>query len=285
MKNSTTTRRRRSVRLRLRQYYARTANQSQNEIDARELQRSALVFSPHQDDETLGCGGTIIRKREVGADVTIVFMTDGRQSHSHIIPASELTSIRKREAVAAGNVLGVEEENVIFLNIEDRRLGDYHDVAVRMVEGLLAEYNPEEVYIPYSNDLTADHLATNRIVLAALKARNENILVFEYPVWFWYHWPWVRVRQNDRSATRSALKNTFISRMGLRLLRDFNHAVYVSDVLARKREALEQHESQMTQLVPDSRWLTLHDVSEGEFLACFFQDYEVFHHYHLDGAG
>jgi hypothetical protein len=49
--------------------------------------------------------------------------------------------------------------------------------------------------------------------------------------------------------------------------------------LELKRTALAQHKSQMTQLIPNSNWLTLADVSNGEFLACFFQDYEFFRQY------
>src|SRR5687768_14178340 len=45
--------------------------------DASHLARSAVVFSPHYDDETLGVGGTVIRKRDCGAIVYLVFMTDG----------------------------------------------------------------------------------------------------------------------------------------------------------------------------------------------------------------
>lgn len=35
-------------------------------LSTKELAASAIIFSPHQDDETLGCGGTIIRKRQGG---------------------------------------------------------------------------------------------------------------------------------------------------------------------------------------------------------------------------
>ncbi len=44
-------------------------------------QQLAMVFSPHQDDETLGCGGMIARKREQGIPVVVTFLTDGRGSH------------------------------------------------------------------------------------------------------------------------------------------------------------------------------------------------------------
>ncbi|MEO1183999.1 MAG: PIG-L family deacetylase, partial [Cyanobacteria bacterium J06636_27] len=38
--------------------------------------KSALVFSPHQDDETIGCGGMIALKRSQAIPVKVVFLTD-----------------------------------------------------------------------------------------------------------------------------------------------------------------------------------------------------------------
>jgi len=52
-----------------------------SELDEKDLGCTATVFSPHPDDETLGCGGTIIKKKRAGAEVKIFYMTDGRKSH------------------------------------------------------------------------------------------------------------------------------------------------------------------------------------------------------------
>ncbi len=41
-------------------------------------QKSAMIFSPHQDDETFGCGGLIALKREQQIPVVVVIITDGR---------------------------------------------------------------------------------------------------------------------------------------------------------------------------------------------------------------
>ncbi|MGD2050519.1 MAG: PIG-L deacetylase family protein [Chloroflexota bacterium] len=266
----------------LRRYYSQAINRPAEERGAAELHRPALIFSPHQDDETLGCGGTIIRKIGAGADITIVFMTDGRQSHGHLIPAGELVALRRQEATDASHVLGIKEDKVIFLDFEDGRLADFRAEAVNQVSAILAKNKPEEIYIPYAKEPPPDHYMTNKIVLDSLKDQRSRASIYEYPVWFWHHWPWVRVHQGGPRATREVLKNTWRSQFGWRLLKDFNQAIFVGDVLGRKRQALEQYRSQMTQLKADPRWLTLHDVSEGEFLACFFQDYELFRQYRQD---
>ncbi len=85
------------------------------EVSPGMLGRSAVVFSPHADDETLGCGGTLIKKRAAGATVKIAFMTDGRTSHGHLMPADRLIALRAQEAVAAAQVLGLAESDVCFL--------------------------------------------------------------------------------------------------------------------------------------------------------------------------
>ena len=53
-----------------------------------------VVLAPHMDDEVIGCGGTLARHVACGAEVTIVFLTDGRrggkpghpQSADHALP-------------------------------------------------------------------------------------------------------------------------------------------------------------------------------------------------------
>jgi LmbE family N-acetylglucosaminyl deacetylase len=238
------------------------------------LGRRAVVFAPHQDDEALGCGGTIIRKRAAGAEVTVVFMTDGSASHPDLIPGAELARIRAAEALASCRILGVPDERVLFLELKDgemmRQLGE----AERRVREVLRRYRPEEVFIPHYHDGSPDHLATTSAVLAALRAEGSSATVYQFPVWLWCHWPWIglpgKLSEIPETLRRAAEANG-------RLVRDCRCFVRVGDVLDRKRAALEQHRSQLERLVPDPRWFTLPAVANGAFLACFFQDREIFY--------
>ncbi|HLL52387.1 MAG TPA: PIG-L family deacetylase, partial [Myxococcaceae bacterium] len=87
-----------------------------------ELRRGAMVFAPHPDDETLGCGGTILRKRRAGAEVRIAFLTDGAASHAHLVPREALRALREREALEAAGALGVEASRVCWLGFPDGEL-------------------------------------------------------------------------------------------------------------------------------------------------------------------
>jgi LmbE family N-acetylglucosaminyl deacetylase len=269
----------------LRWLYSHLIQWSTSEILPDNLIRSTVILAPHQDDETLGCGGSVIKKKVAGAEVRIIFMTDGTLSHKDLLPSAELKKIRDEEALAACQVLGLEESDIFFLGFKDGRLHEYIDIAVIKVVEILRKYKPQEIFIPYQKEAPSDHNATYRIAMSALEKWGKQVIIYEYLVWAWYHWPWVGVFQTSRKATREILKNTVFSIASLRLVKDLSHAVCIADVLDRKRAALDQHKSQMTRLISDRHWLILSDVSKGEFLIQFFQDYEYFRVCEFPGNG
>jgi LmbE family N-acetylglucosaminyl deacetylase len=238
----------------------------QREWPADQFSLPAVVFAPHPDDETLGCGGTIVHKIRAGAEVKIVVMTDGALSHPRLMAEEEMRARRSEEALAAAQTLGVAKENVYLLGFPDGQLLRHHEPAVARVSEVLRREQPDQVFLPYDQDGPPDHQATTAIVLQAVAAFRPNATVYEYPIWFWYHWPWTGPLYGVRA---SAAANRS-------LWRDFRCFVRIGEVLEIKRAALQQHRSQMQRLVPDPSWLTLGDVSNGEFLRCFFQKREVF---------
>ena len=250
-----------------------------SELNENMLEGSAVIIAPHPDDETLGCGGTVIRKKHAGADVKIIFMTDGSHSNNKVLSVDELTVIRVNEALAATRMLGVEETALFFLGFEDGRLAQMQEAAVARVAAILQQQQPEEIFIPYSHDPHPDHMAAHKIVMAALQQYQREVVIYEYPIWFWRQWPWTSVPLHSRRKIVKVLRKNVI--MNARLLNVFKSRVDIEGVLAQKQAALGEHKSQLTQLVPDPRWLTLGDVANGEFLDCFFQKHEVFHRYYF----
>jgi LmbE family N-acetylglucosaminyl deacetylase len=238
------------------------------------LRRPAVVFAPHPDDETLGCGGTIIKKTAAGANVRIVVMTDGRGSHRKLIDEDRLKAIRAGEALEAAARMGTDRSGVHLLEYRDKELDTHFDEAVRRVTSILEDDPPAEIYVPYLYDSTPDHVSTRRVALTAASVLPRGATVLEYPVWFWHHWPWVPYPLSSRRRLpRVVMEN--VSAVA-RLLRHFNACVSVADVLEDKRRALDAYASQMTRLTGDPAWTRLEDVAGGEFLQCFFQEYEVF---------
>jgi LmbE family N-acetylglucosaminyl deacetylase len=240
-----------------------------------------VVFAPHQDDETLGCGGTILRKRAAGAPVDVVFTTDGATSHQRLMPPAEMAALREREALAAAEVLGLAPDTVHFLRFRNRELTRHHAAAVTAILPLLGEREPAEIFVPSRHEAPVDHWATQSVVCEALTRWRRPVRVYEYPVWLWQHWPWSAADHYRPQAAWQRLRGRLAA--SLHLLREFRCGVEIDEVRQAKRAALARHRSQMTRLVDDPRWQTLGEVGGGEFLECFFARHEVFHCYDVPG--
>src|SRR5688500_7275309 len=87
--------------------------------------RSALVIAPHPDDETLGCGATILRKVAAGTKVTVLVVTDGRHSHrSPSLPPERLAALREVEMAEAVARLGLAPADLRWGGLIDGTVAD-----------------------------------------------------------------------------------------------------------------------------------------------------------------
>jgi LmbE family N-acetylglucosaminyl deacetylase len=154
----------------------------------------ALVVAPHQDDETFACGGLIAMKRQAGFPVSVVFVTDGRASHSPDCLSSEtLAKRRKQEAIDATTILGVPKGDVYFLDGPDGLLpvlsnSDSDRLTARLAE-VIQRTAATEIYAPHRGDRHPDHEATYRLTLRAIERSAAAVSVFEYPVWLLWRRP------------------------------------------------------------------------------------------------
>ncbi len=238
------------------------------------LPAKAVVFAPHPDDDVLGCGGLILRKRECLADVYVVYMTDGRRSHGHLVDAQWLVRVRQQEACESARRMGVEADRLHFLGFEDGRLSLFMKEAQTRVREILRDISPAQVLIPSRLDSHPDHAACRSIVTGALAQESLSPAVLEFPVWAWNSWPFVQLTYRGRSEIPRILLDS-LKHVG-RLKREFRSCLAIDRVLERKRHAIEAHASQTIRLIDDPRWGTLSDVSNGEFLACFDRPFEIY---------
>ncbi len=228
--------------------------------------KPALVFVPHPDDETLGCGGTILIKRAQKTPVQVIYMTDGGGDPNNTI---DLVSIRNAEALEACATLGLDAKSVAFMNFSDGHLADYEKQAVRQLVEILNRYPGYEIYIPAAEDGHPDHEATTRFVTAAA-AQTGAWETNEYPVWRWNQYPFV-VEEGCGLRCKARQIKSFIRYF----LFDSTIKVFVGSELKRKALALSKHRSQMTKEYDDHN-ATLNEIGSGEWLAALITDYEVF---------
>jgi LmbE family N-acetylglucosaminyl deacetylase len=196
-----------------------------------------IVFAPHPDDETFGCGGTIAKKISEGYEVFVVIMTDGRYAFKQVLgidndPAPEvLKEIRKEEVKKATRILGIPESNLIFLDFVDGTLKDNEVEAEERVIEILREINPCELYIPYKRDGHPDHRETYKIVKRAIDKQGISPLCYKYSI-----------------THKFARLGRFFDPMLNFLFRVKKVQVDISDFVNIKKHAIEQFKSEINSM-------------------------------------
>ncbi len=141
-----------------------------------------LVLAPHPDDETCGLGGTLRRHRDQGDEVTVIFVTDGRNGDPDSRFGADLVEIRKREALAAAEVLGGLQ--TAFLGFPDNLEASEQDLM--MVAGKIEQWvgtvRPDLVYTPWLEDAHRDHRNT-RLALDRIADPPKPFRLLEYELW------------------------------------------------------------------------------------------------------
>ena len=129
--------------------------------------RRILVLSPHIDDETIGCGGTLSKHSSAGHSVTVLFLAD-------------CTEERKNEAEEAGKILGISKK--IYWEYQSKTLDQFPEIIGRLSE-VIKTSDPDLVYIPSFVDRHNDHVTLNYYFSQALKNLKSNFMIYSYEVW------------------------------------------------------------------------------------------------------
>lgn len=132
---------------------------------------SALVLSPHPDDETIGCGLLVAEKVAAGQSVTLALATDGRAGWYSRQPRpspEEIAVLRHHEWHRALDALGVPEDHRVELGFPDSALGSHEGDLVSRIAGLLHSLSPTQVFVAGRDDPHPDHRALARATRQAV---------------------------------------------------------------------------------------------------------------------
>ncbi len=140
------------------------------------LARKVLVFSPHPDDETLGCGGTLARLAQM-CPVKVVLVTDG--SGAGGLPAGAGAS-RQAEFVRALAVLGITDS--VQLNQPDGFFEGSTELTTR-VRRILEEYQPDWVFVPSTLDYHRDHVRISAFLEPICRQAPSVRQLLFYEIW------------------------------------------------------------------------------------------------------
>lgn len=185
-----------------------------------------LVFAAHPDDETLGCGGTILSHVNRGDEVYICIVTNAIKSFN--LTQEEA---RKRREDAERSCNSLSSKKTFFLDQPSVLLDTVPllDLVKQFTE-IVTEVKPDIIYTHFENDLNQDHRIVNRATLIASRSNEiKEIYFYEIP----------STTNHVLGIVNQFAPNTFVD---------------ISEHLDKKLEILSGYESEMKEY-PDPRSL------------------------------
>jgi LmbE family N-acetylglucosaminyl deacetylase len=237
------------------------------DITNRMVSRSALVVAPHPDDETLGCGATIIRKAAAGTPVRVVVVSDGEggRRDGQATPTENLPLLRRDECREACGRLGLATDALEFLGVEDGELDRHLPTIEARLRAIIEQFQPEEVFAPAPLDAHADHRAVAMVIDRLRWGSLVGVDVYAYPVWYWNRWAWT-----DRRESRAIQIAQLLWRPLWHTLTCHPRRVDAHGIVEQKRYALDAHRSQVGTQDSDDSFL------DRNWLESFLRPEEIF---------
>jgi len=112
-----------------------------------------LVIAVHPDDETLGCGGTLLKHKANGDEIHWLIATDIKESEGF-----EKTTVEKREEEInkVKELFGFSSVNRLGLSttkIDEYGMSDL----ISKISSIVYKVKPNIIYLPFKGDVHSDH--------------------------------------------------------------------------------------------------------------------------------
>jgi LmbE family N-acetylglucosaminyl deacetylase len=183
-----------------------------------------LAVGAHPDDVELGCGGTLVRYRQGGADVAIASVSFGDKG-SQQLSRGETIRVRREESRRAAEVIGA---TYLCLGEMDSELFEDLETRANVIE-LIRKARPDVILTHSPSDYHADHRMTSLLVSHAAyistsyKFETESAPLEDVPPVYYI----------DNYMGVSFLPDAFVD---------------ITEVIEAKRQMVMQHESQLAHL-------------------------------------
>lgn len=125
-----------------------------------------LMIAVHPDDETLGCGGTMLKHKESGDSIHWLICTETSKGN-----AFYQTRVEEIQQVTAL----YNFDSVHQLGLKTMRVDEYSmSELVQKISAVINQVKPDEIYLPFNGDVHSDH---RKIFEAAYSCTKS----FRYP--------------------------------------------------------------------------------------------------------
>jgi len=124
-----------------------------------------IVIAPHPDDETLGCGGTLLRERKFGSrihwiNITCISEIYGWKKNKIITRKKEIEAVSKKYKFNSNYNLDFPTTKLDIIPLIE---------IIEKISNLFNRIKPNIVYIPHPFDIHTDHQIAAKASIACTK--------------------------------------------------------------------------------------------------------------------
>jgi len=179
-----------------------------------------LVVAPHPDDEALGVGGTLLRRKAEGASTAWLIVTGITKDFGW---SDEKVATRETEISRISEFFGFHEVYNLRLPTTKLDIVPIYEV-VQKISECINLYRPEEVFIPHIGDVHTDHGVVFNAVVSCTK---------------WFRYPFIK-----RILSYETISETDFG-LDSSLVFSPNVFVDISDFIEQKLKAMEIYSLEM----------------------------------------
>lgn len=113
------------------------------------MNNDILVIAVHPDDETLGCGGTLLKHKHNGDKIHWLICTSLDESHPYY-------KQRAQEIEKVTQLYGFD--SVTQLNLKTMQVDEYSmSELISKISTVINKIKPHTIYLPFNKDVHSDH--------------------------------------------------------------------------------------------------------------------------------
>ena len=134
------------------------------------MSKNVLVVAPHPDDETLGCGGSLL-KHIANGDLVYWLIVTNALPNKYYNWSKEMISKRQEEIESVSKFFGFEKTfKLDYPTTELDRIPMYD--LIGSISDVIKEVHPEVIYLPNRSDVHTDHQISFKAAYSCKKNFN-----------------------------------------------------------------------------------------------------------------
>jgi LmbE family N-acetylglucosaminyl deacetylase len=112
-----------------------------------------LIIAVHPDDETLGCGGTLLKHKSNGDEIHWLIVTEAKEKNGF-----SLESIKKRKKEISKVAKEYDFNSIYNLGLPTMKIDEISmSNLIGKISTIINEIKPNIIYLPFKSDVHSDH--------------------------------------------------------------------------------------------------------------------------------